>query len=264
MDRKWALSLILGLLLIWQGLSIWLTPELFPNPWQTFQTLFEILQDGEVLFHLGVTLTRVAWSFLGAMILGIGFGVLMGLFPQLDRLFNPLLIIGLNIPALITMVVLYVALGLNEWAAVIAVILNKIPVVTVILREGTRSLDAKLFQMAQVFRVSQKHIFWKIILPQLYPYILSAAKSGLSLIWKIVLVVEFLGRGSGMGFQIHAFFQNFEMASILAYTMLLIVVMLVIDYLLMKPLENYLFVWRTPYPLESQQKRNPAILRDPQ
>ncbi len=247
MDGKWTALLLMGLALLWQGLSFGLTSQIFPGPWETFRTLFEIIKDGEVALHLGATLSRVGASFVGAMLLGTLFGVLMGFFPRLDRLFNPLLIIGLNIPALVTMVVLYVALGLNEWAAVLAVIFNKIPIVTVILREGTRSLDAKLFEMSHVFRISKSDIFWKITLPQLYPYLLSSAKSGLSLIWKIVLVVEFLGRGNGIGFQIHTFFQDFEMASILAYTILLIAVMLLIDYLIMKPLEKALFAWRTPY-----------------
>ena len=46
----------------------------------------------------------------------------------------------------------------------------------------------------------------KILLPQLYPYILSSARSGLSLIWKIVLVVELLGRSNGVGFKLYGFF----------------------------------------------------------
>jgi len=248
MFEKWAFLLLFGIVLFWQGVSFWLTSEIYPGPWETFSTLFDILQDGEVFFHLGATLSRVGLSFIGAMILGTLFGVLMGLFPWMDRLFNPLLIIGLNIPALVTMVVLYVALGLNEWAAVFAVILNKIPVVTVILREGTRALDPKLFELAHVFRISKTNVYRNIIFPQLYPYLLSSAKSGLSLIWKIVLVVEFLGRGSGMGFQIHSFFLNYEMAHILAYTILLIVIMLFIDYLIMKPLEKFIFDWRQPLP----------------
>ena len=38
----------------------------------------------------------------------------------------------------------------------------------------------------------------------------AAARSGLALIWKIVLVVELIGRSSGVGFEIELNFQNFE------------------------------------------------------
>jgi NitT/TauT family transport system permease protein len=47
---------------------------------------------------------------------------------------------------------------------------------------------------------------------------MAATRSGLALIWKIVLVVEMLGRSDGMGYQLHLFFQLFDVASILAYT----------------------------------------------
>ena len=36
--------------------------------------------------------------------------------------------------------------------------------------------------------------FFRVYLPQLYPYLFGAARNGLALIWKIVLVVELLGR----------------------------------------------------------------------
>ena len=44
-----------------------------------------------------------------------------------------------------------------------------------------------------------KKLLIKVIFPQLYPYLMSSARSGLSLIWKIVLVVELLGRSEGVG-----------------------------------------------------------------
>ena len=52
------------------------------------------------------------------------------------------LILGLNIPALVTAIVCYIWLGLGEVAAVTAVALNKIPTVVVMLREGARVFGA--------------------------------------------------------------------------------------------------------------------------
>ena len=62
-----------------------------------------------------------------------------------------------------------------------------------------------------------------------YPYLMGAARSGLALIWKIVLVVELLGRSNGVGFQLNLFFQLFDVASILAYTIAFVVVVQVIE-----------------------------------
>ncbi|MES9894069.1 MAG: ABC transporter permease subunit [Candidatus Thiodiazotropha endolucinida] len=82
-------------------------------------------------------------------------------------------------------------------------------------------------------------------MPQLYPYLITAARSGLSLIWKIVLVVELLGRSDGVGFQLSTFFQFFDITSILAYTLAFVFVIYSIESLLMRPLENYLSRWRS-------------------
>ena len=84
----------------------------------------------------------------------------------------------------------------------------------------------------------------KILLPQLYPYVLSSARSGLSLIWKIVLVVELLGRSDGVGFKLYGFFQFFDISGILAYTLTFVAIIIFVEFLLVRPLEKKLTAWR--------------------
>ena len=83
-----------------------------------------------------------------------------------------------------------------------------------------------------------------MVLPQLTPYIMAAARSGLALIWKIVLVVELLGRSDGVGFQIQLFFQLFDVPSILAYTLAFVVVVQAIELAILQPLERRANRWR--------------------
>ena len=81
-------------------------------------------------------------------------------------------------------------------------------------------------------------------LPQIYPYIIAAARGGIALIWKIVLVVELLGRSSGVGFKIHEFFQFFDIQSILAYTLAFVLVMIALEIFFLKPIDNFSSRWR--------------------
>ena len=138
----------------------------------------------------------------------------------------------------------YIWFGLNEAAAIGAVALNKIPNVIVTIREGAKSLEPQYAEMAQVFRFSKWKSLRHIVLPQLQPYFAAATRSGISLIWKIVLVVELLGRSNGVGFQIHLYFQLFDVATILAYTLVFVAVMLAVEYLILQPLENHTRRWR--------------------
>jgi NitT/TauT family transport system permease protein len=83
-----------------------------------------------------------------------------------------------------------------------------------------------------------------IILPQLAPYLGAAARSGLSLVWKIVLIVELLGRPNGVGFEIGVAFQLFDVTRILAYALAFIAVMLTVETFLVQPLERRIAHWR--------------------
>jgi NitT/TauT family transport system permease protein len=239
-----ALSILL-LLAVWQiAASQAANPRFMPAPLTVFAVLVDEIVEGELLYHLGVTLLRVAASFALAMSIGIMIGFVMGRSQLIDRLGNPWLLFFLNLPALVTIILAYIWIGLVEAAAILAVALNKIPNVAVTIREGARALDTGLMEMAQVFRVPRLRILREVVLPQLYPYLAASARSGLALIWKIVLVVELLGRSNGVGFQLGLYFQLFDVAGILAYALAFIAIVQLIEWGILQPLENRLSQWR--------------------
>jgi NitT/TauT family transport system permease protein len=86
--------------------------------------------------------------------------------------------------------------------------------------------------------------FRHVVLPQLAPYIAASARSGLSLVWKIVLVAELLGRPNGVGFEIGVAFQLFDTPRLLAYSLTFAAVVLVIETLLVQPFEARATRWR--------------------
>lgn len=239
------LASITAFVVVWSiGAMAAADPLLFPSPLLVIQSLGKHLLEGELLHHLGITLARVSAAFVASMAIGAAIGCAMGLSSRTDRLIDPWLILFLNVPALVVMILCYVWIGMTEVAAIIAVAINKIPNVAVILREGTRTLDPDLTEMAHSFKFSRQQRLRHLILPQLAPYFAAAARSGIALIWKIVLVVELLGRSDGMGFQLHLYFQLFEIDSLLAYALAFILVMQFIELLVLKPWEAHINRWR--------------------
>ncbi|MCH7539917.1 MAG: ABC transporter permease [Proteobacteria bacterium] len=239
------LASIVLLVALWQVAAAAMDDSrLLPGPVAVLDVLVRDIGDGELPYHVGVTLARVAASFVLAMTIGIAIGIAMGRAKTLDRFFDSWLILFLNIPALVTIILAYVWFGLVEAAAIGAVAINKIPTVVVTVREGTRALERDYMEMAEVFRVGQWRQLQQVVLPQLYPFLMAAARSGLALIWKIVLVVELLGRSNGVGFQLYLFFQLFDVASILAYTIAFVAVIQTIELTLMRPVERWATRWR--------------------
>jgi NitT/TauT family transport system permease protein len=215
-----------------------------PAPPAVLAVMISEARSGALFVNLGATLARVALAFTLAMTLGAAIGYLMGRVRLADRLGDPWLILLLNLPALVVIVLAYIWAGLTEVAAIAAIAINKLPTAVVTLREGTRALDRALDEMATVFAIPRRRAFRHVILPQLAPYIAAAARSGLSLVWKIVLVAELLGRPNGVGFEIGVAFQLFDIPLLLAYSLTFAAVVLVIETLLVQPFEVRTSRWR--------------------
>jgi NitT/TauT family transport system permease protein len=232
------------LLLVWEAAALILGSRVLPGPAEVAAAMRRAAESGELFFNLGMTLYRVAVAFILAMALGSGLGILMGRSALADRLLDAWLIIALNLPALVVMVLCYVWFGLNDVAAILAVAVNKIPLVATIMREEARRLDRSLIEVGGAFHLSRGRIFLRIYLPQLYPGLFASARSGLALIWKLVLVVELLGRPNGVGFEIRTLFNYFDIAGILAYSIAFIAIVLAIEWAVLIPLERRVTAWR--------------------
>lgn len=238
-----AISLLL-LLAVWEAAARLVQSRLFPGAGAVLATLADETIHGELLHHLGATLFRVAIAFAVAIAAGTAIGIAMGLARTLDTLLDSWIVLFLNLPALVIAVLLYVWLGLTEAAAIGAVALSKMPTVVVTMREGTRALDRDLAEMARSFRLGAWRTLRHVVLPQLSPYFLVASRSGLALIWKIVLVVELLGRPDGIGYEIQVFFQLFDIRRLIAYALAFVAVVLAIEWGVLVPMERHLLRWR--------------------
>ena len=189
-------------------------------------------------------LARVLAGFSLAMASGSAIGLALGRSPWLDRLLDPWVVIVLNTPALVIIMFAYVWGGLNETAALAAITLNKLPNAVVTLREGARALDPGLDDMAHVFAFSRWRRWRHVLAPQLAPYFAAGARSGLSLVWKIVLVVELLGRPNGVGFKMNEAFQLFDLKLLLAYALPFVALTVLIESFVLRPAERSANWWR--------------------
>ena len=232
------------LLALWEAAGRIVQDRMLPPASTVFRVLGQEIAAGTLPRDLAVTLGRVAAAFVLSMVLGSALGLAMGRWRSVDHFFESWLTVLLNVPALVLIVLLYIWFGLNEGAAIAAVALNKLPATAVTIREGRRAADRELDEMAASFGMTRWRQFRHVILPQLAPYGFAAARNGLSLIWKIVLVVELLGRSNGIGFRIQVYFQLFDVPRLLAYTLAFILVMQAFEWSVMQPLERRANRWR--------------------
>ncbi len=231
--------------LFWAALA-WLKadPSVLPGPVDVARVVWSETLSGRLPRELLATLLRVVVAFTLALTAGTLLGYLLGRYRTLNRWADPWVTIFMNLPALVLVVLCYLWIGLNEFAAVVAVTLNKTTMVIVIVRQGVRAFDPALGDLAFVARLSCRDRLRHVILPQLAPWLSVAARNGIAVIWKIVLVVELLGRSNGVGFRIHLYFQQFEVTHILAYSVSFVACMLAVEQFIIQPWENCATRWR--------------------
>jgi NitT/TauT family transport system permease protein len=242
--RERILSLLGFVILWWLAAHLAHAPQLLPGPERVLIFAWQEIRSGAMPRDIAITLARVVVAFTVSMLAGTAIGYLAGRSPRTDAVIDPWLVIGLNLPVLVVIILVYIWVGLNEIAAVLAVAIAKIPTVTVMVREGARALDPMLEDVAFVYRLPELRRLRRIVLPQLSPYLAAAGRSGLSITWKIVLIVELLGRPDGVGFALNLFFQTFNVAGILAYGFAFAAIMLLVEALLLQPWERRATAWR--------------------
>lgn len=234
-----------ALLALW-ALAAYLkaSPTLLPGPFQVIAFAWHSCLTGDLPRAFAATLARVVVAFVVAMLAGSALGYAAGRHPRVNAWIDPWVVIALNLPVLVVIVLAYIWIGLNDVAAVLAVIIAKAPTVIVTVREGARALDPGLAEVAAVFRLPPARRLRLIVVPQLLPYLAAAGRSGLSITWKIVLLVELLGCPSGVGYSLNLFFQNFDVTGILAYGLAFAGLMLLAESAFLQPMEQRAAAWR--------------------
>jgi len=238
------LASLFTMLMVWHGISRFFPPALFPGPIPVFARVWEIIVSGQFVVHMVATVSRVVAGFVLAFVASIGVGIFMGVNRTGERFFEPNIVVGLTVPSLAWSVIALMWLSISELAPVFTIFVVLQPLITVNIWQGTKALDHEVIEMARAFRAGRAMVIRDVVIPQLVPYLLAATRFGLSLAWKVVVIAELLGLSNGIGYMIHYSFGIFSMLDVFAWTISFTLVMLAVEYGLLKPLEARVAGWR--------------------
>ena len=235
---------IASLVALWFVLSLVFPDTIVPAPGAVTAAMWDNILSGDAWFHLSKTLVRVGLGVVLAMALGTGVGLIMGLSRKGELFLDSWVTVGLTVPAVVYGMICLLWFGLNDVAAVIAIGVTAFPSVGINIWQGVKSIDKKLVEMGKVFRLGRISLIRKIVLPQLLPFIFASLRFALGICWKICTTIELIGLSSGVGFMLHYWFGLFSMTQVFAWTLTFLIVMLLIEHAVLKPLENRVLAWR--------------------
>jgi NitT/TauT family transport system permease protein len=241
-----ALTLVAGLI-VWKLTSLFFLPVFFPGPSALVQRMVEIYSQPANIVVVGETLSRIFEGFLISMLIGIALGLLMGLKRGIEIFFDSWIIVLLSFPAICWAFLSVLWFGISEAAPIFTIVLIVFPFVAMNIWAGTKAVEKDLVTMARVYKADWLLLLRRVFIPHLMPYLFSSLRTALSLSWKIALVGEAFGVGSGVGQQLINWFQDGRVDMMLAWGVSFMIVMVLIDLLVFRAWERRVFAWRPQF-----------------
>ena len=235
---------VLLILAGWQLVSQLVSTDVLPSPAMTAAAVSESLVDGQQWGDMAITFARMIAAFALSMGLAVVIGLALGIVRWFDQVFGLWVTVAASVPSLLYVVIAYLALGLSETAAIVAVALVVTPSAIFNVWQGVLAVDPRLSEMARSFELPRAIIVRRVLLPQTLPYLFAAARASLALTWKIVIFVELMGRTSGVGYRIQYWYNLFDMQRVLAAALPFMALMLLLELVVIRRLEVRLFRWR--------------------
>lgn len=196
----WGVPILL--VIVWQifSQSGLIASRVLPAPTAVLQAAVTLAKSGELWTHLGVSATRAAIGFFIGGAIGFTFGLLNGIAPSAERLFDTSIQMLRNIPhlAMIPLVILW--FGIGEEARIFLVAIGVLFPIYLNTFHGIRGVDPGLVEMGRVYGLNSREIFSQIIFPGSLPSILVGVRFALGIAWITLIVAETIAANSGIGY----------------------------------------------------------------
>lgn len=227
-------SIVGGFLLWWLIASIPSIHTFLATPPEVFAAFkAESAANGRYWKDLGISLQRVLIGFGLAFICAIPVSFLMGWYPKFRKAIEPWIQFFRSIPpiALIPLVVL--AMGLSEKAKYTIIFLTSFLVMVVTIYQGIREVDLTLVKAAYTFGARDRDLFFDIMMPASFPFILVAARLGIATALTTLIAAEMTGTIYGVGARIQAAQQFMSQSIVLLGIITIGIVGFILDKLLL-------------------------------
>jgi ABC-type nitrate/sulfonate/bicarbonate transport system permease component len=217
---------------VWQIASFFFPHYLFPPVQDIVWRTVQIFIDFPLLVEVLATAARILGGLFGAFLFGCILAIVIGRSPLIESYFTPVLVFLQGIPALSWVVIAIIWFHGIEFRILFIMVITTLPAFTFQILDAYRSMSKDLFEMTMSFRPTAWTLFRVLIVPTIVPGILTAWKVNLGNAARVVVVAELVGATGGVGYQLLLQQQLFDMAGAIAWTLQLVLFVLVVQTIL--------------------------------
>lgn len=192
------------LLIVWAVVSRMnvFSSFVFPSPKKVFKAFVTMTRSGELLRNLTASLIRVISGFFISCVLAFVFAVTVSFFPSPRQWLKGVFEYSRNVPPISLIPLLILWFGIGELSKLIVIVLASFFPIYMNFVSGIAECDQKLVEAGKSLNMSQKSIFFKIMLPSAVPQILTGMQIGLGYSWRAIVGAEMIAATKGLGYMI--------------------------------------------------------------
>jgi ABC-type nitrate/sulfonate/bicarbonate transport system permease component len=215
-----------------------------PAPGAVVAALAGIVRSGEIWIHTGASLYRIAIGFGAALAAAVLLGLGAFLWVPVRTVTRDLVTVLNSTSVFVWIVVSLIWFGLTDLAPIFTTFMITLPVVAANVLEGVGSVDRRLLEMGQVYRLSGGEKFRAIVIPSTVPHLVAGMKVGFGLALKVSVVAEIFGVTRGIGYVMNYSRETLATQMVFAWAIVMITVMLLTDRLVFDAMTRRLERWR--------------------
>jgi sulfonate transport system permease protein len=190
--RPWLLPLTF--ILLWSTASWldWVNPKLIPPPEKVIEVALQEFQHDEFLPGLTASSYRNLLGFVLGSLLGVAFGLLLGMERVARRIFGPTFHVLRQISLFAWLPLLTTWLGQGDVAKLTFIALSAFYPVALNTLAGIRSIPAAQIEVARVYAFNRTQRLTRLILPAAAPRIFTGLQIGLLAAWLATIGADYL------------------------------------------------------------------------
>lgn len=220
---------------VWQLISMAIAQELLvPAPFAVLRVLWQDVMTLDFWQSVGTSMLRIAVGFILAALSGVLLAVVTVRLKVLRSVLSPLLHCIKSAPVASFIILALVWIPTDNLPIFIC-FLMVLPIVWSNVERGILETDEKLLEMARVYRLGKRQIFLHVQVPSVMPYLMTALTTSLGFAWKSGIAAEVICQPRfSIGRQLHIGRMHLETAEVFAWTAVVILMSVLLEYLLKK------------------------------
>ncbi len=230
------------ILAVWQIAAKQLGALVLPEPLAVFKAAQNVMENFSI-HEIPITLYRAGIGITVALLIVMSLGLLAGSFKSLALFFRPCISVLLGMPPIIWVVLALFWFGMGSQSAIFTIIITAIPLTFAAAMRGMMTVDEGLKEMLDVYKVSFFKKIRNLYFPHLLNHLLPAISVALGTGIKIAIMAELLGANNGMGAQLAMARSMLDTETVLAYVMLILGMIFIVEYLIIEPLRIIFMPW---------------------